>query len=150
MSIKTYREGESPRSQKQGKNYKEHKLPCTVYSPEGGCGCVCVCVCVCVRVRVRVRVRVHMRAGYAGTFIYSLHSLLPLSPPSGNLIQSDFTLTRALKKFKSKPVMAASQPQPNPEESTAVVSSGTEGQPLQSVGRQRTGTESSKESNTEL
>ena len=39
-SITTHREGETPRTQRQEKNYKEHKLPCTMYTPQGVCVCV--------------------------------------------------------------------------------------------------------------
>ena len=42
MSITTHREGEAPRIQRQEKNYKEHKLPCTMYTPQGVFVCVCV------------------------------------------------------------------------------------------------------------
>ena len=35
ICIKTYKEGESPKLQKQGRNYKEHKLRCTTYSSAG-------------------------------------------------------------------------------------------------------------------
>ena len=37
LSITTHREGETPRTQRQEKNYKEHKLPCTMYTPQGVC-----------------------------------------------------------------------------------------------------------------
>lgn len=37
VSIKTYHQNESPRVQRQEKNYKEHKLRCTTYSTEGEC-----------------------------------------------------------------------------------------------------------------
>ena len=47
MSITTHREGEAPRIQRQEKNYKEHKLPCTMYTPQGVFVCVYVFVCVC-------------------------------------------------------------------------------------------------------
>ena len=71
----------------------------------------------------------------------------------GELIQSDFTLTRVLKKRKSKPLVSATQSQLDPAAEarpSSPLSKATEDQPMLSMGRERSVTEGSKESNTEL
>ena len=41
VSIRTYKEGEAPRTQRPEKNYKEDKLNCAIYSEEGEIHCTC-------------------------------------------------------------------------------------------------------------
>ena len=80
-------------------------------------------------------------------------SLPPPITTLGELIQSDFTLTRVLKKRKSKPLVSATQSQPDPAAEgrpSSPLFKATEDQPMQSMGRERSVTEGSKESNTEL